>query len=79
MRQDTSYHTIRRFLPPSGGGCKVGANCCDEHNNNQIHFSTMSARTQESDIRKDLDSCVDLIVSEYNMRIKSKVATDYEG
>lgn len=36
-------------------------------------------RIWESDIRKDLDSCVDLIVSEYNMRIKSNVATDYEG
>ena len=25
MRLDTSNHTIRRFLPPSGGGCKVGS------------------------------------------------------
>ena len=25
MRQDTGNHTNRRFLPPSGGGCKVGA------------------------------------------------------
>jgi hypothetical protein len=25
VRQDTGNHTNRRFLPPSGGGCKVGA------------------------------------------------------
>ena len=25
LRWDTNNHTIRRFLPPSGGGCKVGS------------------------------------------------------
>ena len=25
MRQDSGNHTIRRFLPPNGGGCKVSA------------------------------------------------------
>ena len=25
VRWDTSNHTIRRFSPPNGGGCKVGA------------------------------------------------------